>query len=116
MGLGSELFPIHLKYEIFSKMLEYDAEISFEDISVEQYITDIVKARNTLAHKKLDVCKTQKYILYYDTMKQLESRECPADCAKHTDEYKISIEQWDKIRKDIHRFGNQIDNVQKSIK
>ena len=115
MGLRGELFPIHLKYEIFSKMLEYDTKISFEDVTVERYISDIVKARNTLAHKKLDVCKTQEYILYYDNMKQLEARKCPADCVEHTDEYKISIEQWNNIRKDIHRFGNQIDNVQKSI-
>ena len=115
MGLGSELLPIHLKYEIFSKMLEYDTEISFEDVTVEQYINDIVKARNTLAHKKLDVCKTQEYILYYDNMKQFEARKCPADCLEHSDEYKISIEQWSNIRKDIHKFGNQIDNVQKSI-
>lgn len=116
MGLSSELFPIHLKYEIFSKMLEYDSEISFEDVTVEKYLNDIVKARNTLAHKKLDVCKTQEYILYYDNMKQLEARKCPADCSEHTNEFKISIEQWNGIRKDIHRFGNQIDNVQKRIK
>lgn len=116
MGLSSELFPIHLKYEIFSKMLEYDSEISFEDVTVEKYLNDIVKARNTLAHKKLDVCKTQEYILYYDTLKQLEARKCPADCSEHTDKFKISIDQWNDIRKDIHRFGNQIDNVQKSIR
>lgn len=115
MGLGSELFPISLKYEIFEKMTEYDSNISFEDIPVQQYINDIVKARNTLAHKKLDVCKTQEYILYYDTMKQFESRKCPEDCSDHSDDYKISIEQWNELRKNIHKFGKEIDEVQKDI-
>lgn len=53
LGLSSELFPISLKYEIFAKMLEYDSELTFDDVTVEQYLSEIVKARNTLAHKKL---------------------------------------------------------------
>lgn len=97
-------------------MLEYDAGISFDDVTVEQYLNDIVKERNKLAHKKLDVCKTQEYILFYDNMKQLEERKCPADCSEHTDEFKTSIEQWNNIRKDIHKFGNQIDNVQRKLR
>ena len=116
MGLGSELFPIRLKYEIFAKMIEFDPELSFNDITVDDYLDNIVKARNTLAHKKLDVCRTQEYILYYDTMKQLVARKCPDDCIAHSDDYKISISQWNSLRKDIHKFGNEIDDVQKKIK
>lgn len=115
MGLGSELFPIRLKYEIFDKMLEFDSEVAFDDISVNDYLDNIVTARNTLAHKKLDVCRTQEYILYYDNMKQLEARRCPVNCAEHSDDYKISIEKWNNLRKDIHKFGNEIDNVQKQL-
>ena len=115
MKMGSELFPIHLKYEIFSKMLEFDSELSFNEVSINDYLNKIVKARNTLAHKRLDVCKTQEYILYYDTMKQLEARKCPIDCTQHSNEYKISIDEWNNLRKDIHKFGNQIDAVQKKI-
>ena len=59
----SELFPIHLKYEIFAKMIEFDSGLDFDDVTVEDYINNIVKARNTLAHKKLDVCKTQESII-----------------------------------------------------
>lgn len=116
MGLGSELFPVRLKYEIFDKMIEFDSELSFDDITVNDYLSNIVKARNTLAHKKLDVCRTQEYILYYDTMKQLEARKCPEDCIEHSDTHKISINQWNDLRKEIHKFGNEIDNVQKKIK
>lgn len=115
LGLSSELFPINLKYQMFAKMLEFDLELSFNDITVEQYLNEIVKARNTLAHKKLDVCKTQEYILYYDTMKQLEARKCPEDCAQHKDGHKISIKEWNELRKKIHAFGNEIDETQKKL-
>lgn len=116
MKLGSELFPIRLKYEMFKRMLDFDEELSFENVTIEQYLGEIVKARNTLAHKKLDVCKTQEYILYYDTIKQLVERKCPEDCNYHNDENKISLDRWNELRKKIQSFGYQIDDVQKSIK
>lgn len=115
LGLSSELFPISLKYEIFAKMLEYDSELTFDDVTVEQYLSEIVKARNTLAHKKLDVCRTQEYILYYDTMRQLEARKCQEDCIEHSDNYKISINEWNELRKKIHAFGNEVDETQKKL-
>ena len=62
MKMMDELFPIKLKYEVFEKMVDFLAETEFEEVTVQQYIDEIIKARNTLAHKKLDVCKTQKYI------------------------------------------------------
>mgnify|MGYP003215705082 FL=1 len=40
LGLSSELFPISLKYEIFAKMLEYDSELTFDDVTVEQYLSE----------------------------------------------------------------------------
>lgn len=116
MKLGSELFPIRLKYEMFERMLDFAEELSFENITIEQYLGEIVKARNTLAHKKLDVCKTQEYILYYDTIKQLDERKCPEDCNYHNDKHKISLDTWNELRKKIQSFGYQIDDVQKSIK
>ena len=115
LGLSSELFPISLKYEIFAKMLEYDSELNFDDVTVEQYLNEIVKARNTLAHKKLDVCRTQEYILFYDTMRQLEARKCPEACIEHSDSYKISINEWNELRKKIHAFGNEVDETQKKM-
>lgn len=115
LGLSSELFPIELKYEIFAKMIEFDNALTFSEITIEQYLSEIVKARNTLAHKKLDVCKMQKNILYYDTMKQLKARKCPNNCEQHDDSYKISIEEWKELRKKIHIFGTEIDDVQKNL-
>lgn len=115
LDLSSELFPIQLKYKMFERMIEFDNTLAFSEITIEQYLSEIVKARNNLAHKKLDVCKMQKNILYYDTMKQLRARKCPDDCALHDDTYKISIEEWQELRKKIHIFGIEIDNVQKNL-
>ena len=115
LDLSSELFPIRLKYEIFERMIEFDNTLAFSKITIEQYLSEIVKARNKLAHKKLDVCKMQKNILYYDTMKQLKARKCPNDCALHDNTYKISIDEWQELRKKIHIFGIEIDNVQKKL-
>ena len=115
MGLSSELFPIEIKYKIFDKMVEFENKQFFSEITIDRYLSEIVKARNTLAHKKLDVCKTQKYILYYDTMKQMDARKCPDDCRMHNDSNKISIEEWRELRKKIHTFGTEVDNVQKQL-
>jgi len=115
MGLIGELFPVELKYQIFQKMLEYSGKIDFEDVGVQQYMDEIIKARNTLAHKKLDVCKTQEFILYYDTIVQFENRKCPNNCNEHTDDNKYSLEQWDNIRRNVQKFGKSIDKVQNHL-
>lgn len=115
LKMMDELFPLKLKYSIFQKMVEFLGETAFEDVTVEQYIEEIVKARNTLAHKKLDVCRTQKYIKYYDTIIQYESRRCPANCDEHIDDSKYSLEQWDSLRKKVQKFGKSIDSIQKKL-
>ena len=112
MKMMDELFPIKLKYEVFEKMVDFLAETEFEEVTVQQYIDEIIKARNTLAHKKLDVCKTQKYIKYYDTINQFEDRQCPEDCGAHSDDNKYSLEQWDALRKKVQKFGKSIDVIQ----
>ncbi|MCM1234961.1 MAG: hypothetical protein NC489_33095 [Ruminococcus flavefaciens] len=112
MGLMNELFPIELKYRVFQKMIEFLGEQAFNEVSVQQYMDEIIKARNTLAHKKLDVCRTQEYILYYDTIKQFEDRQCPLSCDEHSDDNKYSLKQWDIIRKNVQKFGKSIDTIQ----
>ena len=32
-------------------------------------------------------------------MRQLEARKCPEDCIEHSDNYKISINEWNELRK-----------------
>lgn len=115
MNLSSYLFPIDLKYRIFQKMTEFLGEDSFEGYSLDTYLNETVKERNKLAHKKLELCKTQQYILYYDTIDQKENRKCPVDCEQHTDEFKISIQDWDRIRKNVIGFGKCFDLVQNKL-
>lgn len=115
MGLLNDLFPIELKYKVFQKMIEFNKESQFDDVTIQTYMDEIIKARNNLAHKKLDVCKTQKYILYYDHIKQFNERQCSDDCEEHTDSNKYSLEQWDMIRKKVMSFGKDIDTLQEKL-
>lgn len=116
MKYDSFLLPIRLKYIIFAKMIESDPEFTFEAEKVNSYLDHIVNMRNKLAHKKLDLCRTQEYILYYDTMKQLEERKCPENCSENTNDNKISIEQWNELRNEIRKFGKEINDIQTKMK
>lgn len=115
MDMMDELFPIKLKYQIFEKMVVFLDEPGFKEVTVQQYIKDIIGARNKLAHKKLDVCKTQKYIKYYDTITQFKERKCPNDCKEHSNENKYSLEQWNALRKKVLKFGKSIDTIQEKL-
>ncbi|WP_273401743.1 hypothetical protein [Traorella massiliensis] len=115
MGILNDLFPIEMKYKVFQKMIEFNRETQFQDVTLQMYIDEIIKARNNLAHKKLDVCRKQKYILYYDNKKQFDARQCPIDCEEHIDENKYSIKEWNDIRKNVIKFGKDIDKLQKKL-
>lgn len=115
MNEMSELIPISLKYQIFQMMVKFNQENAFKSYSVEQYLSEIVKSRNKLAHKKLDICKTQKFILYYDDINQYERRQCPDDCVNHDDDNKISVSNWNELRKNIVKFGKDINLIQKDL-
>ncbi len=116
MGLSSYLFPHELKYQIFEKIINFGDEEFSNHYSIEDYVENVIKARNNLAHKKLDICKTQQYILYYDNIKQFESRQCPKDCSKHEDSNKISITKWEEVRKDVIKYGKYFDEIQEMLK
>lgn len=115
MGLSSYLFPIDLKYRVFKQMIEFLGDSSFSEYSLDTYLSETVKERNKLAHKKLELCKNQQYILYYDTVDQRESRKCPDDCGQHSDKYKISVSDWDRIRKNVIGFGKCFDEIQSKL-
>lgn len=68
-----------------------------------------------MAHKKLDLCNTQKYIKYYDDIDQFEKITCPEDCREHTNDNKYSIEDWNEIRKNVQKFGRSMDAVQEKL-
>lgn len=113
--LPSYICPIKFKYNIFARILEANGDKNFADASLKEYNSNIVKVRNDLAHKKLEVCYHQKNILYFDDVEQFEQRKCPPSCDQHTNDYKISLEQWENIRKDIIKYDKCFDAVQKSF-
>ncbi len=115
MGLMGDLFPIDLKYQIFQKMVEYLDDNEFTDVTIGTYTEEIIKARNTLAHKKLDVCRKQEYVLYADTMKQFKDRKCPDTCEEHDDANKYSLKQWKDIRGKVLKFGDEIERLQTKL-
>lgn len=115
LELTSALIPINFKYQIFKRMVEYLGKDDFDSVSIDEYISKIVKARNKLAHKKLDICREHKYIKYSDNIKQYIERKCPVECAQHDDCNKYSTKSWDEVRKKTIKFGEEIDDVQKRL-
>jgi len=104
LKLPAALFPLEKRYEIFEKMLNAKGNATFQQNSMADYSNDITKQRNTLAHKKLDVCRQQQYLLYYDDLAQFIERQCD-DCSSHTNEFKMSMAEWGELRDKVLRYG-----------
>ncbi len=105
------IVPIELKYKMFDMIIQYSEETIFEKYTIENYIQKIIKLRNNVSHKKLDICRMQKYILYYDNINQFCNRQCPINCEEHTDGNKISVQEWMDIRKQVLEYGEKFDLI-----
>ena len=105
------LFSITNRYEIFSEILALNNNTTFVEHSITEYQDKIIKMRNNVAHKKIDICKQQKYLKYYDTLKQYLERSCPEDCNSHTDEFKISLEVWQDTLKLANEYSKLFDKI-----
>lgn len=115
LKLPSYLVPIDLKYKIFKMIIEFNGSKAFDNNSIEDYIGKIINLRNTVAHKKLDICRMQKNILYYDNINQFFNRRCPEDCKEHNCQFKISVDQWKDVRKQIIEYGACFDAILEDI-
>lgn len=105
------IFPISNKYELFAELIRMENESLFENHSIAEYQEKIIKTRNTVAHKKIDICKKQQYLKYYDTLKQYLERICPDDCLGHSNEYKISLKDWQETLKLANEYSKLFDEV-----
>lgn len=110
-NLPSYIFPITDRYELFSEMLLLEKNKIFEKKSIKEYQDKIIKTRNNVAHKKIDICKQKKFLKYYDTLKQYNDRICPNDCVEHTDGFKISLENWKETLKLANEYSKLFDEV-----
>lgn len=115
LGLASDLVPLELKYNIFQMVLDFNEEKVFENYTIQDYMEKIIKTRNTVAHKKLDICRMQKNILFYDNINQYCNRKCPDNCKDHNEENKISVVQWMDIRKQVIEYGKCFDAILNEI-
>lgn len=111
IGLPSYILTLEAKYLIFDAILKEQNNKTFSTYNITDYLNKIVKNRNTVAHKKLDVCKQQKYIKHYDNINQLERYKCPQNCDEHTVDRKISLEDWLEIVKLTNVYSELFDKV-----
>ena len=112
LELPNYLVPIELKYIIFNEMVKNIGDVK---IDVEKYTQEVVKKRNILAHKKLEICQDLSHIKFCDTLKQYRARKCIERCGQCTDEYTISVEEWNEIRKQTLEFSNSLDAILESL-
>lgn len=111
LGLPSYILTLESKYMIFATILKEKSNNTFDEYSITNYFDKIVKMRNMVAHRKLDVCKRQKYIKHYDNINQFERYTCPEDCSEHMDDRKISLEEWLEIVKLTNVYSQLFNNI-----
>lgn len=105
------LVPLELKYQMFQRIIEFNKEVAFNKLSLDDY-KEVTSLRNKLAHKNLEICESQQHIICSDNTNQHKSRMCPPNCdAGATDGNKISLDQWDKMRKRIMEYGKCFDAI-----
>lgn len=105
------VFPLELKYQIFQKLIELTEETGFAEITFNDYRRDVINLRNKLAHKKLELCGSQRHIIFSDNIFQHIDRMCPPDCDSSESEHKITVDQWDEMRKRVVKYGKGFDAV-----
>lgn len=107
MDLPSFIVPLELKYTLFEEI----AKELGENATIQNYFNNVVKKRNVLAHKKLDICDNLDHIKYCDTLKQFKNRACNTSCDQCTSEFSITVDEWEQIRKDTNAFTLIFDGM-----
>lgn len=104
------------RFKLFSRLQE-ELKTAEEPSchSLATYKDEIISIRNNVAHKKIDISKCQKYILYYDTIKEFLENQCPDDCkgdvSSHSDDKKISLEQWLELVKKTNDYADWFNSI-----
>lgn len=112
MEKSSVLVPLELRYKLFGLLA---SELGESEVQFENYFSSVVKKRNVLAHKKLDVCAKQDHIKYCDTLSQYQARECTENCLTCDSQHSISINDWESIRKQANHFSLVFDEMLKGL-
>ncbi len=112
MKLPSYIVPLELKYVLFTAIAECFGE---NPTRFNGYFSTIVKKRNILAHKKLEICDSSDRITYSDTLRQYKERECDNNCNQCDHQYSITVDEWKSIRKQANVFSMVFDGLLSQI-
>ena len=105
------LFTITNKYQVFYEILNLLENKKFKDYSLDKYKKDIITMRNNVAHKKIEICEQHEYLKYYDDLNEYKERKCPEDCSFHSNDFKVSLEDWKKTLKLANEYSKLFDEV-----
>lgn len=110
MKLPSYILPLKLKYLLFEEIMVLNGG---NKARYDGYFNSVVKNRNTLAHKKIDICDNLDHIKYCDTLAQFKCRMCDEtkSCATCEQEATISMDDWNRIRKQVVTFSYVFDDI-----
>ena len=113
-------FSILDKYHIFEFILGLNNDMTFAEHSIDDYAEKIIKMRNKVAHKKIDICKRQNYLKYYDILEQYRERTCPDNCSSdecptEVSNNNISLDDWKETLKLANEYSKLFDKILKEL-
>ncbi len=108
LNIINDLLHLEDRYRIFEKIIKFKSNDIMESGKIDNYLNKLVKLRNKLAHRKLEICNSYKYVLHYNDIDDYERKHCCTECSDncgHTENNKVCIEDWDKLKKELVEFG-----------
>lgn len=114
----SDVLPLKEIYEVFRKVLTYTNANLIDNNLLNDYLSSTIPVRNKLAHRKLEVCKSNKQIMHYNTILDFEKKSCQHDCTDqciHPANNKVDVQEWENIKKRLKNIGEQFDELYDSL-
>lgn len=114
----NDLLGLKDRYEILKKIIQYKSKTVIDSSKLSNYLSNLVGLRNKLAHRKLEICNSCKYVLHYNDIGDYERKCCCNNCddiCVHSEDNKICIENWDKLKKELMDFGKSMDTLMENI-
>ena len=114
LNIANDLVGLKDRYEIFEKIIQYKSIDNPENTKIDNYLEKLVDLRNKLAHQKLEICNSCKYVLHYNDIEDYEQKHCCSECSDNcvnTENNKVFVEDWDKLKKELVEFGQSMDSL-----
>lgn len=98
LNTANYLLGLKDRYEILEKIVHYKSKTEIDGSKLSNYLSNLVDLRNKLAHRKLEICNSCKYVLHYNDIGDYELNHCSKNCddsCVHSKDNKICVEEWD---------------------